>query len=98
MECDDNIDSNVIVPVSTVYGILYIEFEVTNSPKWEKSWMILKLVVCLLGPSIKGLGWCNILVVDQKLFCNHCRWMWELMPRSSVLLRCLIKLEIWCGN
>ena len=55
MEYDDSIDSSIIVLVLIVCGMLYIEFGVINSPKWEKSWIILKLVVCLFGLLIRGL-------------------------------------------
>ena len=66
--CDESSDSSEIDPSWIVYEILYNGLDANIIPRCLKSWMILKLTVCLLGPSMIGLSCIRILVNDYKLF------------------------------
>ena len=79
-----------------VLGYEELEYECTEIWRWLKSCIILKVVECLLGPSIMGWEWVSILLVDQRLFWSCCSQMRVVVPRVEVLLIWFRKLLIWC--
>jgi len=94
--CDESNDSSGIDPSWTVYGILYNGLDENVIPRWLKSWIILKLIVCLLGPSMIGLSCIRILIDDHRLFWSCWSLMWVLVPNKSEELSLLVKFVIWC--
>ena len=56
------------LPPDIVFGQERLELEEIEMLSELKSCIILKVVVCLLGLSIKGFKCWRILVVDQRLF------------------------------
>src|SRR6185437_11809986 len=83
---------------SIVCGHRMLELACTVIPMWLRSWMILKLVVCLLGPSIIGRVCCRILVADHKLFCSCWSLIRVVIPNVEVLLSLSRRLLMWCCN
>ena len=68
MGCEDRIDSSDIDPSLITKGIFQFILGLIMQLRCLNSKMILKFVVCLLGPSIIGSGCEKILVGDQRLF------------------------------
>ena len=85
-------------PSLIVKGILEFELELIDHPRCLKSWIILKLVENLLGPSIIGFGCKSILIGDHKLFWSCWIRIWVVVPSKSLLFSHLVKLEIWCWS
>jgi len=94
--CDESNDSSEIDPSWIVYGILYNGLDANVIPRCLKSWMILKLTVCLLGLSMIELSCIRILVNDHKLFWSCWSLMRVLVPNRSEELSLLVKFVIWC--
>lgn len=94
--CWLSIGSRAWSPLLMVLGHNKLEFATMVIPRCCRSWIIWKLSVSLLRPSMSGCLCWRILVVDQRLFWSCCSLILVEIPRTSGLLSLFWKLVMWC--